>query len=291
VNRNTRMLLVVGIAVVTATLASVGVYMAIRNRPVLTREVPQAYVVVAAKPLEQGVRLTSDLVKRIGWPERNPVAGSFSSIDQILNRGVVAPLLENEPITESKLAPLEAGTGLPPSIRSGMRAMSVKVNEVIGVAGFVVPGTKVDVLVTIHEDRGSVSRVVVSNVQVLAAGTRYDEAAARKEGKPIPSSVVTLMVSPVDAERIALALTEGQIMLALRNPLDTEATRTPGIRTAGLMQTGLMPAESVAPIAAPRPPARPAQRVAAVDPVRPPVSTPPTVETIKAGKRAQESLR
>ena len=286
-NRNTRMLLVVGIAMVTATLASLGVYIAIQKRPVLTREIPSAYVIVAAKPLEQGVRLTSDVVKRIGWPERNPIAGSFANVEDVVNRGLVATVLENEPITDGKLAPLEAGAGLPPTIRAGMRAMSVKVNEVIGVAGFVVPGTKVDVLVTIHEERGSASRVVVSNVQVLAAGTRTDEAEAKKEGKPIPSSVVTLMVSPPDAERIALAATEGQIMLALRNPLDTEKTQTPGIRTARLMETG-PPAPPAAP-SVPKVP-RAVSVVAAVAPPPVPVA-PRAVETIKAGKREKEILR
>jgi pilus assembly protein CpaB len=282
------MLIVVGIAVATAALASVGVYVAIQRRPVVTTETPSAYVVVAAKPLELGVSLTGDLVKRIAWPARNPIAGSFSKVEDVVNRGLVAALAENEPITDSKLAPLGAGAGLPPAIRPGMRAMSVKVNEVIGVAGFVVPGTKVDVLVTIHEERNSVSRVVVSNVQVLTAGTRYDEAEAKKEGKPIPSSVVTLMVTPSDAERIALAATEGQIMLALRNPLDTETTQTPGIRTAGLMETrAAAPAPATA---APRPRAQGVVRVEPPPPapVPPP---PPTVETIRAGKREIEILR
>ena len=104
-----------------------------------------------------------------------------------------------------------------------MRAISVKVNEVVGVAGFVVPGTRVDVMVTLtnrQQDSLSMTRVVVSNVQVLTAGTRYDQENA-KDGKPIPSTVVTLLVSPEDGERVALAASEGQIMLTLRNPLDT----------------------------------------------------------------------
>jgi pilus assembly protein CpaB len=289
-NRNTRMLVVVGIAVVTATLASLGVYVAIRRRPALQVETPSAFVVVAATPLELGVSLTRDHVRQIAWPARNPVAGSFSKIEDVVNRGLVAPVLENEPITESKLAPLESGAGLPPAIRPGMRAMSVKVNEVIGVAGFVVPGTKVDVLVTIHEERSSMTRVVVSNAQVLAAGTRYDEAQAKKEGKPIPSSVVTLMVSPSDAERIALASTEGQLMLALRNPLDTNTARTPGIRTAELFEaepTRPAPPKASAP---PRQVTRVAE-VAPPPPPPPPVAAPPTVETIKAGKREKEVIR
>ena len=286
-NRNTRMLIVVGIAVVTATLASIGVYIAVQRRPVVTSETPSVYVVVAAAPLELGVSLTSDLVRLVAWPARNPVAGSFAKVEDVLNRGLVATVAENEPITESKLAPLEAGAGLSPAIRPGMRAMSVKVNEVIGVAGFVVPGTKVDVLVTIHGERDSASRVVVSNVQVLTAGTRYDEAQVKKEGKPIPSSVVTLLVSPTDAERIALAATEGQIMLALRNPLDTEITQTPGIRTAALMETRAV----APPPAAPRPRASGVARAAAAEPPPPPLVNSTTVETIRAGKRERETLR
>src|SRR5205814_991596 len=118
----------------------------------------------------------------------------------------------NEPLTELKLAPLASGAGLPPSIPEGMRAVSVKVNEVIGVAGFVVPGTHVDVLVTLRgQGGGSMTRAVVNDIQVLTAGTRYDQSKAR-EGQPIPTSVVTLLVTPPDAERIALAASEGQIM-------------------------------------------------------------------------------
>ena len=117
-----------------------------------------------------------------------------------------------------------------------MRAISVKVNEVIGVAGFVVPGTRVDVMVTLtgrQQQQESVTRVVVSNVQVLTAGTNFDQEKA-KDGKPIPSTVVTLLVRPEDGERIALAASEGQIMLALRNPLDTAQTMTTGVRTTAL---------------------------------------------------------
>jgi pilus assembly protein CpaB len=232
-NRNTRLLIVMGIAVVTAALASFGIYEAIRLRPVPTPDPPVA-VVVAKQPIEMGVSLTEAHVKLIEWPPHSQVAGAFAKIDDVVNRGLVAGVAENEPITEGKLAPRQAGAGLPPAIRPGMRAMSVKVNEVIGVAGFVTPGTRVDVIVTLHEEKDSLSRVVVSNVQVLTAGTRYDEAQAKKDGKAIPSTVVTLMVSPADAERIALAANEGQIMLALRNPLDKDATPTVGVRTGGL---------------------------------------------------------
>ena len=112
-----------------------------------------------------------------------------------------------------------------------MRALSVKVNDVIGVAGFVVPGAHVDVLVTLHDQRASAARVVVSDAEVLTVGTKNDQTAPsvpKKDGKPSPTTVVTLMLSPTDAERIALAASDGQIMLALRNPLDTASTQTSG---------------------------------------------------------------
>ena len=109
--------------------------------------------------------------------------------------------------------------------------MSVKVNDVIGVAGFVVPGTRVDVVVTIRRTTDSMTRTAASNVQVLAAGTRQDQGKPESDSKTAnASTVVTLLVSPTDAERIALAQAEGEIMLMLRNPLDNETTMTPGVR-------------------------------------------------------------
>ena len=112
--------------------------------------------------------------------------------------------------------------------------MSVKVNEVVGVAGFVVPGARVDVLATLSGPSRGMTRTVVSNVLVLTAGTRYDQDETRKDAKPIPTTVVTLSVLPEDAEKIALAQSEGRIMLALRNPLDSQPTETKGVELASL---------------------------------------------------------
>jgi pilus assembly protein CpaB len=155
--------------------------------------------------------------------------------------------------------------------------MSVKVNEVIGVAGFVTPGTRVDVLVTVRQDKDSRSRVVVQNVQVLTAGAKYDDPEGRKQGKPIPSTVVTLMVKPADAEKIALASIQGQIMLALRNPLDKREEPTPGTSVAMLMGPS-------APIALPATPA-PVHRTARVVAPPPPPPAPRAIEVFKATKR------
>src|SRR6478735_7913982 len=177
-----------------------------------------------------GTLIAREDVKLVPWPASDPLPGGFDAVEKVVNRGLVASVLKNEPLSESKLAPTEAGAGLPPTIPTGMRALSVKVNEVIGVAGFTVPGTRVDVLAMIRDNSVSMSRIVVANVLVLTAGTKYDQDESRKDGKPIRTTVVTLSVTPTDAERIALAATEGQIVLALRNPLDAESSATSGVR-------------------------------------------------------------
>jgi pilus assembly protein CpaB len=194
------------VALFAATLASFGVYLAVRSIPQRTVEVAEIRTVVAARALPMGTMIKPEDLKLVAWPSANPIPGSFSATDQVVNRGLVTAVAENEPLTEVKLAKLGAGAGLPPTIPEGMRALSVKVNEVVGVAGFVVPGTRVDVLLSIDQEGGeALTRVVVSNVQVLAAGTRYDQEKAQQEGKPIPTSVVTMLVTPEDAERITLA--------------------------------------------------------------------------------------
>ena len=177
-NRNKRTAIVLGVAVVMAAIASLGVYRIVSAMPQRQEAPTTVSAVVAAHPLKLGTRLTTDHVKIVAWPTASKVPGSFVKVEDVVNRGVIADIGENEPVTEAKLAPLEAGAGLPPSIPPGMRAISVKVNEVVGVAGFVVPGTRVDVMVTLpgrDRDQDSLTRTVVGNVQVLTAGTRYDQ--------------------------------------------------------------------------------------------------------------------
>src|SRR6187549_1243885 len=149
-NRNTRTLIVLVVAVLMASIAAYGVYLAEKSRPVKEVEVARIQAVVATHPLSVGTLVTKDDLKLVPWPAASPVPGSFTEVEKALNRGVIVAVSENEPLTESKLAPIGAGAGLPPTITEGMRALSVKVNEVIGVAGFVIPGTRVDVLVTVR---------------------------------------------------------------------------------------------------------------------------------------------
>jgi pilus assembly protein CpaB len=268
------------LAIALAAGASFSVYRTVTNLPVREVEVATVQIAVATEDLDVGTRIEKQHVRLVGWPAASPVKGGFSSVDAVVGRGLIQPISANEPLTESKLASLEAGAGLPPTIPPGMRAMSVRVNEVIGVAGFTVPGTRVDVLVTLDDGRGGMARAVVSNVQVLTAGTRFDQAQA-KDGRPMPTTVVTLLLTPEDAERIALAQRSGALMLVLRNPLDVAPTETKGVRMASLM-------------GAPDPP--PVVRQVAGQPR---VVTPKpvqevkvySVETIRAAKRTEEVIR
>lgn len=286
-DRSKRTAVVVGVAVILAAVASLGMYRIVSRLPkAQAAEMKTVSVVVAQHPLRLGTRITADHVKLVDWPANAPVANSFTKLEDVLNRGLIAAVEENEPLTQSKLAALEAGAGLPPSIPPGMRAISVKVNEVVGVAGFVVPGTRVDVMVTLegkNRDQDSTTRVVLSNAQVLTAGTRYDQEKA-KDGQPIPSTVVTLLVSPNDGERVALAAAEGQIMLTLRNPLDQDPTSTTGVRTASLLGQTVEPVKIAA---VRRGPAKPVQPIVASEPA-PAVYS---VEAIRGAKRSQEIVR
>jgi pilus assembly protein CpaB len=286
-NRNTRTLIVVLIAVGVAALASFGVLRAIQNMPVREVEVRSVHHVVATRSLEMGQLITKDDVKLVAWPASDPVVNGFTAIEDVLNRGLIDGVVANEPLTEGKLASLEAGGGLPPTITEGMRALSVKVNEVIGVAGYVVPGTRVDVIVTLS-NRGtqndSMTRVVVSDVEVLTAGTRMDQAKSR-DGQAIPASVVTLLVTPEDAEKIALAANEGSIMLTLRNPLDRAPTQTMGVKTAALLGEPT-PAPVVTTGGTGRRVVRKPVPAAVPEPEKPKM-----VETIRGGKKTEEVIR
>jgi pilus assembly protein CpaB len=281
-----RTLIVVLVAIVTAGLASFGMYRVVQGMPVREVEVANMQVVVAAASLPMGTRLHANHLRTVAWPSRNPVQGAFADPKELIDRGVIVPIAENEPITSSKIASLEAGAGLAPVIPEGMRAISVKVNEVVGVAGFVVPGARVDVLVTVTNVKtgGSdepMTRTVVSKVEVLTAGTKYDQEKST-DGEPIPTSVVTLAVLPEDGERIALASNEGKITLALRNPLDVASTDTKGIRLAALMR-GTGPDPVVDPVRN-----RVVARRPAPSPPPPPIYT---VEAIRAAKRSSEVVK
>lgn len=210
-----------------------------------------ARVAVAARDLPVGAVLGRGDVKLVEWPAGAVPSGYAASPETLVGRGVMTPLRANEPLLPGKLAQAEGGGGLPVMIPAGMRAVSVRVDEVIGVAGFVVPGTRVDVLVTLSRSGGdATTRLALQNVQVLAAGQSIQPDSA---SKPQTAAVITLLVTPEQAETVTLAATEGRIQLALRNTLDSGVTHTPGARVSGMAGGGPAPAERPARAARPRP--------------------------------------
>lgn len=191
-------------------------------------------IVVAARDLPIGSRLAAEDVRVMAWQGDSIPPGFIGSTEEVIGHGLLMPVRANEPLLTSKLAGAGAGTGLPILIPPGMRAVSVRVDEVIAVAGFVLPGTRVDVLATLGGSEGagaSTSRVILQNVLVLAAGQSMQ---VDSEGKPQSASVITVLVTPQEAEALTLAAAEGRIQLALRNGLDGDLTETYGVGVSTL---------------------------------------------------------
>ena len=286
-----RTMIVMTVAVATAGLAAFGVYQAIQKMPLRKVEMETVPVVVATRAIPVGTRLTKDDVKVVAWPARTQVPGAFSNVPAVVDRGVIAPIALNEPLTTTRVAGPEAGAGLPPIIPAGMRAISVRVNDVVGVAGFVLPGTRVDVVVAVDDDgddsnkKEPMARTVVNNVTVLTAGTRYDQTEA-KDGKAQRSTVVTLAVLPADGERIALAANEGKLSLVLRNPMDVDPAETAGIKLAALMK-GIGPAPV---LDEPKRKMVPSKKAAPAPVAAPQVPQVYKVEVLRAAKRTEEAV-
>jgi pilus assembly protein CpaB len=281
-----RIFAVLALAVLAGGGLAYGTYNFMQNQPVHTVNTPTQAVVVAAADLQLGAELRKEDVAVVPFPAGKTPEGTFAKPEEVIGRGLIVPIVKNEPILKAKLASKEAGSGLPPVIPEGMRAVSVRVNEVVGVAGYVLPGNRVDVVATASPTEAkadTTSKVVLSNVQVLTAGTRMEQ--GQDQSKPVQVTVVTLLVYPEQAERLALASTEGKIQLALRNPLDQGAPATPGIKQAGLLGAVKTPAPA-------------AQRMASAKKVTGPVTMEapalapaPTVEMIRGDKRATEVVK
>ena len=269
-------------ALLLAFGASAFVYHAFRQAAAAPAAVAMQHIVVAAEPLPLGTPLDASKLRTIAWPASEPVTGMFTKVEDVTNRAVITNVAENEPILEAKLAPREAGAGLSATIPAGMRALSVAVNDVIGVAGFVTPGTMVDVLVTgtiqgQAQATSTVTRTILENVRVLAAGQKMQQ---DREGKPETVPVITLLVAPEDAGKLAMASTEGKIQLALRNTVDVKATSPAPVLESVLFASGEAPA--------PEKPVVVMHKVVAAPP--PPPPSPFTVEVISGGKRETKSF-
>src|ERR1700722_9825467 len=231
----TRLLMIGALALALGAFVSLLVYKNLQGRgPVIEAG---ADVVVAADDIQVGARVEDHDIRIARFPAGGLPGGAYIKKSQVLGRGVIIPISKGEFVLPSKLAPENAGSGLPSLIPPGMRAVSVRVNEVVSVAGFVGPGTRVDVLLTGTPNGSSESQTttVLQNVAVIAAGHTLERNAA---GEAQNTPVITLLASPEDAERLTLASTEGKIQLALRNPLDTHQEGVEAANAKGLYKGG-----------------------------------------------------
>lgn len=288
---NKRFLGVLMFAFVVASVASLLLYKMLVNRPQTAKaaEPSTTRVVLAARDLDVGTVLKEEDIKLTAWGGAVP-QGAILKAQDVVGRGVITPIFAKEPMIESRLAPKGAGGGLASMIPPGLRAVAVRVNEVVGVAGFVVAGMRVDVLISgtspaIEGRLGTLTRTLLQNLEVLSAGQDYKKDA---EGKPVQVQVVNLLVTPEQAEQLALASNNTVIQLVLRNPLDHTISKTSGTAVAKLFDGGKLELDSQkgkAP-AAPRPRMTQAPQVARE---LPPVKreTPFVMEIISGTKKSE----
>jgi pilus assembly protein CpaB len=223
-------------AFVVASGASLLLYRLMSNRPQTTKAAPAAArIAVATRDLELGTVLKEEDMRLGDWTGELPLGASARTQD-LVGRGVITKIFAKEPILDLRLAPKGAGGGFAAIIPKGMRAVAVPVNEVVGVAGFVVPGMHVDVLISGAPPNepsalGTLTKTLLQNLEVLSSGQDFKK---DPEGKPITVQVVNLLVTPEQAEQLSLASHQTTIQLVLRNPLDREVATTPGTAVASL---------------------------------------------------------
>lgn len=235
---NRRLLTILFSAFVIAAICAFLVWRVVGNRlQAATRQSATVSVVAAAGDVKLGKVLTQSDLTTIEIAGPLP-KGALLKPEQALGRGVVSDIYQGEPILDERLAPVGSGGGLAATIPAGMRACAVKVDEVVGVAGFVTPGMRVDVLISGDppgregvNTTGQKVKTLLQNIQVLSAGTDIQK---DKEGKPQQVQVVNLLVSPEQAEILSLASSQTHIQLVLRNPLDTQIAQTQGTVVSNL---------------------------------------------------------
>lgn len=270
------------VALIFASMASVAIYRYLQQQE---EEIQRArgqlsQVVAAAVNIPAGTFLISEQLRTVSWPSASLPPGAIDNPLLLLGRLTLRDFVAGEPILEFRLAPKDATTGVMTFIiPSGKRAITVGVDQVSGVSGFILPDSHVDVIVTTQPPEGEkVSRTLLQNMRVLAAGQVIEQ----KEGKPVTVPTVTLAVTPEEAERLALAGNEGRLQLVLRKFGDHEEVRTRGVTVTRLLSVPGSPApQPKKKVAAPTPP-----------PPAPVVQPPPpptrTIEVIRAGKGAVE---
>ncbi|HWY58900.1 MAG TPA: Flp pilus assembly protein CpaB [Terriglobales bacterium] len=275
-NRN-RLLLIGFVALILGAFVSFVVYRSLQSRTA-SKAPPGEEVFVAADDLQVGTKIEDKDIRLVRFPSADLPAGCFHQKSKVVGRGVVLPIARGEFVLTNKLAGENAGSGLPSLIPPGMRAISVRVNDTTSVSGFVLPGTRVDVLLTGNPQGSNEQQTttVLENVAVIATGTRLERNSA---GEAQSSPVVTLLLSPDDVQRLTLATSQGHIQLALRNPLDTKQEDIAAARANSLFKGG-------AP--APEAPRSKSRHVAVQAP--PSIPTAYTVEVYKGDKKEEDKF-
>ena len=308
--RNKRLLFVLGSAAVFGLLAAFSVSRYLSDAQANTRNMNS--VVVAKVDIPIGTKVAAEQLSTVQFPSDAIPEGTFDSAEKLVGRVTVTNVAAREPVTDFKLAPEGSAGGLSAVIPAGYRAMTVKVDDVIGVAGFLQPGTMVDVLTVIEQpgqmsSGNPISKIVLQNVKVLASGQNLDKPKDEREADAVKA--VTLQVTPEQAEKLALASTEGKLRLVLRNMIDQDDEQTTGADKKSLLtgerampapEPGSLKSEQTQPAApapaparrAPRPqaprPAPAAPAAAAAEAPKPQPTPPPrpNVEMIQGTKKS-----
>jgi pilus assembly protein CpaB len=230
--------MLLGVAVIIALMTSLLIYGYMQKKGRVQEVAVEIQpVVVAAVDLSWGTRITNEMLKKANFLKGSLTTGYFSDPALVVGRVLIYPVKVNEPVFESRLAPVEVKTGgIAAVISPKKRAIAVKVDKVIGVSGFIHPGNRVDILMTLATGRtlNPVTKTILENILVLAVGSETKERKGSEE-KSSPTDVITLEVTPEEAEKLAFAATEGRLQLALRNFSDTENIVTHGTTVSTLV--------------------------------------------------------
>jgi pilus assembly protein CpaB len=281
-----------GIAIIAGLGAALLITRYLERRTVSV-STPTSKIVVAAMDLPLATKLRPEQLRMADWPVTAMPPGAIRDVKDAVEHILTSRVLEGEPLLPGKLAARDAGNGLAALIPANMRAVAVRVDDVVGVAGFIHPDDRVDVIVTLHPMKAeseTTAKVILQNVKVLAVGKEL-EINERNRNQANPVTVATLLVNPEESEKLALAATEGRILLTLRSWTDNQAVLTGGMNATTLLSdSSTKPREAV--VVAPPPPRRPGTRVAQAAPTPAPVPgvAPPkgNVVEILRGDRFEE---